>query len=141
MAQFDVHRNASKRTFAEFPYLLEIQSNLFEDSSRVVVIPLVLASAAVDKDSTLNPEFEVEAACVSLFPLDISSMNKNLLGETVATLRTKEKTVMQFRTLHTYRVKKVMQCRSTLCVEWKDRLIITFVGNNCPECEQWLLAQ
>lgn len=58
-----------------------------EDSSRVVVIPLVLASVVTDKDSTLNPQFEVEAACVSLFPLDISSMNKKLLAETVATLR------------------------------------------------------
>jgi toxin CcdB len=87
MTQFDVHRNASEKTFAEFPYLLEIQSNLFEDSSRVVVIPLVLASAVTDKDSTLNPELEVEAVSVSIFPLDISSMNKNLLGETVASLR------------------------------------------------------
>lgn len=87
MAQFDVHRNASKKTFAEFPYLLEIQSNLFEDSSRVVVIPLVLVSAVTDKDSTLNPEFEIEDTCVSLFPLDISSMNNNLLGETVVSLR------------------------------------------------------
>ena len=87
MAQFDVHRNASRKTSHEFPYLLEIQSNLFEDSSRVVVTPLVLTSAVTEQDSTLNPEFEVEAACVSLFPLDISSMNKNSLGETVATLR------------------------------------------------------
>ena len=87
MAQFDVHKNASKKTSPEFPYLLEIHSNLFEDSSRVVVIPLVLASAVSDKDSTFNPEFEVEATCVSLFPLDISSMNKNSLGEKIATLR------------------------------------------------------
>ena len=76
----------SKKTFSEFPYLLEIQSNVFLVSSRVEVIPLVLASAVTDKDSTLNPEFEIEAACVSLFSLDILSMNKNLLGETVATL-------------------------------------------------------
>jgi len=87
MAQFDVHRNASKKTIAEFPYLLEIQSNLFEDSSRVVVIPLVLVSAVTVKDPTLNPEFEIEAVSVSLFPLDISSMNKNLLGVKVVSLR------------------------------------------------------
>ena len=88
MAQFDVHRNASKKTFAQFPYLLEIQSNLFEDSSRVVVIPLVLVSAVTDKDPTLNPKFEIEAVSVSLFPLDIASMDKSLLGETVVSLRT-----------------------------------------------------
>lgn len=87
MAQFDVYKNASEKTDTEFPFLLEIQSNLFEDSSRVVVIPLVLASAVTDKDSILNPEFEIETVLVSLFPLDIASMNKNLLGEKVAYLR------------------------------------------------------
>lgn len=87
MAQFDVYKNASKLTNAEFPYLLEIQSNLFEDSSRVVVIPLVLASAVTDKDLTLNPEFEIKTEFFSLFPLDIASINKNLLGEKAASVR------------------------------------------------------
>lgn len=88
MAQFDVHRNASNKTSVQFPYLLEIQSNLFENSSRVVVIPLVLVSAVTDQDPTLNPKSEIEAVSVSLFPLDVSSMNKSLLGETVVSLRT-----------------------------------------------------
>jgi len=87
MAQFDVHRNTSKTTIAEFPYLLEIQSNLFEDSTRVVVIALVFVSSLTDRDSTLNSEFEVEGACVSLFSLDISSMDKSPLGKTVVSLR------------------------------------------------------
>lgn len=87
MAQFDVHRNASEKTFSDFPYLLEIQSDLFEDSTRVVVLPLILASSLTNKDSTLNPEFDVEASRVVLFPLDISSMNKSLLSNTVTSLR------------------------------------------------------
>lgn len=87
MAQFDVHRNASKKTSAKFPYLLEIQSNVFEDSSRVVVIPLALVSAVTENDSILNPEFKIEATCVLLCPLDISSMNKNQFGEMVISLR------------------------------------------------------
>ena len=84
MAQFDVHRNASKKSSADFPYLLEVQSDLFNESSRVVVVPLILASTLTNKDSTLNPEFDVEASGVALFPLDIASMNKNLLGDTIA---------------------------------------------------------
>ena len=87
MAQFDVHRNASKKTSADFPYLLEVQSNLFNDSTRVVVVPLILASTLTNKDSTLNPEFDIEASGVALFPLDIASMNKNLLGDTIANMR------------------------------------------------------
>ena len=84
MAQFDVHRNASKKSSADFPYLLEVQSDLFNESSRVVVVPLILASTLTNKDSTLNPEFDVEASGVALFPLDIASMNKNLLGDPIA---------------------------------------------------------
>ena len=87
MAQFDVHRNASKKSVADFPYLMELQSNLFEDSTRVVVVPLVPASKIANKDPTLNPEFDIEASSVLLFPLDIASMNKNLLGHRVASLR------------------------------------------------------
>ena len=86
MAQFDVHRNASKKTSAEFPYLLEVQSDLFSDSTRVVVVPLVLASTLGNKDATLNPEFDVEDFTVALFPLDIASMNINILGATIANI-------------------------------------------------------
>ncbi|MFK7997653.1 MAG: CcdB family protein [Granulosicoccus sp.] len=87
IAQFDVHKNASKKTSADFPYLLEIQSDLFEDSSRIVVIPLVHASACSEKDSTLNPEFDINALSVLLFPLDISSMDRSLLGDKITSLR------------------------------------------------------
>ncbi|MEE9334885.1 MAG: CcdB family protein [Granulosicoccaceae bacterium] len=86
MAQFDVHRNTSKKTATEFPYLLEVQSDLFSDSTRAVVIPLVLASTLGNKDSMLNPEFDVESSSVALFPLDIASMNVNFLGDTVANI-------------------------------------------------------
>ena len=86
MAQFDVHRNASKKTSAEFPYLLEVQSDLFSDSTRVVVVPLVYVSTLCNKDATLNPEFDVEESTVALFPLDIASMNIKLLGTKIANI-------------------------------------------------------
>lgn len=41
MAQFDVFENANSRTAKQFPYLLEVQSNLFEDANRAVYIPLI----------------------------------------------------------------------------------------------------
>ena len=41
MAQFDVFANANSKTVKQFPYLLEVQSNLFEDANRAVYIPLV----------------------------------------------------------------------------------------------------
>ena len=38
MAQFDVFANANSRTVKQFPYLLEVQLNLFEDANRAVYI-------------------------------------------------------------------------------------------------------
>lgn len=86
MAQFDVHKNASKKTSSNFPYLLEVQSDLFSDSTRVVIVPMVLASTLAKKDPALNPQFDVEDTSVALFPLDIASMNNNLLGTKVSNL-------------------------------------------------------
>lgn len=86
MAQFDVHKNSSEKTSSEFPFLLVIQSNLFNDSTRVVVVPLVFTSALVNKDPTLNPKFDIEGSSVTLFPLDIASMSKHLLGDKVANI-------------------------------------------------------
>ena len=51
------------------------------------MVPLILASTLTNKDSTLNPEFDVEASGVALFSLDIASMNKKLLGDTIANMR------------------------------------------------------
>ena len=41
MAQFDVPVAASSKTVKQLSYLLEVQSNLFEDANRALYIPLV----------------------------------------------------------------------------------------------------
>lgn len=86
MAQYDVHLNASEHPSATYPYLLEVQSNLFVASSRVVIVPLVSESELSKPDSTLNPEFTIGNDSVFLLPLDISSADKLSLGESVASL-------------------------------------------------------
>lgn len=89
MAQFDVHRNIGKQREA-IPYVVIVQSSLFDSYRRRVVIPLVcrsnLDNAATLVGSSLNPAFMIEGIEVVLHPLEIVSVATDQLGEKVATL-------------------------------------------------------
>lgn len=89
MAQFDVHRNTGKQRDA-IPYVVIVQSSLFDSYRRRVVIPLVrrsnLAPSAVFVDLPLNPVFMVEGVEVILHPLEIVSVATEQLGEKVTSL-------------------------------------------------------
>ena len=89
MAQFDVHRNIGKQREA-IPYVVIVQSSLFDSYRRRVVIPLVrlnnLDNAPALVGSSLNPAFVVEGIDVVLHPLEIVSVASDQLGEKVATL-------------------------------------------------------
>jgi len=89
MAQFDVHRNIGKQREA-IPYVVIVQSSLFDSYRRRVVIPLVrrshLDNAAALVGSSLNPVFSVEGIEVVLHPLETVSVATDQLGEMVTTL-------------------------------------------------------
>ncbi len=89
MAQFDVHRNTGKQREA-IPFVVIVQSSLFDSYRRRVVVPLVrrssLGSAAAQTATPLNPVFTVEGIEVVLHPLEVVSVSTDQLGEKVATL-------------------------------------------------------
>jgi toxin CcdB len=89
MAQFDVHRNSGKQREA-IPFVVVIQSSLYDGYRRRVVIPLALrsslGSASGVADTPLNPVFTVEGLKVVLHPLEIVSVACDQLGEKVASL-------------------------------------------------------
>lgn len=89
MAQFDVHRNTGKQREA-IPYVVVVQSSLFDSYRRRVVIPLVRRSHLDNTSSLagapLNPAFLVEGIEVVLHPLEIVSVAIDQLGEKIATL-------------------------------------------------------
>lgn len=64
MAQFDVHRNTGKQREA-IPYVVVVQSSLFDRYRRRVVIPLdrrgSLDSSSAFVDWPLNPVFTVKS--------------------------------------------------------------------------------
>lgn len=89
MAQFDVHRNIGRQRGA-IPYVVVVQSSLFDRYHRRVVVPLVrldvLDSPAALDGLRVNPVFSVEGVDVVLHPLEIVSVAMAQLGEKVASL-------------------------------------------------------
>ena len=89
MAQFDVHRNIGKQSVT-IPFVVVVQSSLFDTYRRRVVVPLVRRSSldrsAAFIDSPLNPVFTVKGIKVVLHPLEIVSVATEQLGEKVASL-------------------------------------------------------
>jgi toxin CcdB len=86
MAQFDVHRNAGRHRDT-IPYVVVVQSALFDDYRRRVVVPLVKASI-VGKiaNPRFNPTFKIGATKVVLHPLEIVSVAADTLGKPIGSL-------------------------------------------------------
>jgi toxin CcdB len=86
MAQFDVHRNGGKQRDT-IPYVVIVQSGLFDGYRRRVVIPLV-RKIEINQipNPRLNPTFKVKNVAVVLHPLEIVSVANENLGEQVGSL-------------------------------------------------------
>jgi toxin CcdB len=86
MAQFDVHRNSGKHRDA-IPFVVVVQSALFDDYRRRVVVPLVKASI-VGKiaNPRFNPTFKIGTTKVVLHALEIVSVAAETLGQPIASL-------------------------------------------------------
>jgi toxin CcdB len=86
MAQFDVHRNSGGNR-ESIPYVVVVQSALFDDYRRRVVVPLVKASAAGKIfNPRFNPTFKIRRMKVVLHPLEIVSVATDSLGEPISSL-------------------------------------------------------
>lgn len=86
MARFDVHRNGGKQK-ETIPFVVIVQSGLFDGYRRRVVIPLV-RKVAINQipNPRLNPTFKVKNVAVVLHPLEIVSVANENLGERVGSL-------------------------------------------------------
>ena len=86
MAQFDVHRNSGRHR-ERIPFVVIVQSSLYDDYRRRVVVPLVSA-ALLGKvaNPRFNPTFRIEGQPVVLHPLEIVSVATENLGERVDSL-------------------------------------------------------
>jgi len=94
MAQFDVHRNLGKHR-NNIPYVVLVQSSLYDSYRRRVVVPLVRKSV-VGKiaNPRFNPAFKIERLTVVLHPLEVVSVPTDQLGEFVQSLERDGQTIM-----------------------------------------------
>lgn len=86
MAQFDVHRNTGRHR-DDIPYVVLVQSSLYDAYRRRVVVPLVRKSVLGKlANPRFNPTFAIERVSVVLHPLEIVSVATEQLGEFVTSL-------------------------------------------------------
>ncbi|MGF1611563.1 MAG: CcdB family protein [Kiloniellales bacterium] len=93
MAQFDVHRNPSRTSSADYPYLLDVQSDLIGLLATRVVVPLArigLFRPAVH----LYPVFEIEGKAFVMSTSEIAGIAPSALGEHVTSLVTERDTII-----------------------------------------------
>lgn len=86
MAQFDVHRNPGQQRDS-IPYVVLVQSAIFDGYQRRVVIPLVRKShIGAVQHAGFNPSFSIKGESLILHPLEIVSVPAKQLGKPIASL-------------------------------------------------------
>ena len=86
MSQFNVHRNAGRHRNS-IPFVVIVQSSLYDEYRRRVVVPLVdKSSIGKVTNPRLNPTFRINGQSVVLHPLEIVSVANENLGEFVQSL-------------------------------------------------------
>lgn len=88
MAQFHAYQNSNPASRHRFPYLLDIQSDLFDELRTTVVVPLSPAQeVARFTISKLNPALEIEGDTYTAMIQDMAGIDRNQLGPEVYDLR------------------------------------------------------
>lgn len=81
MAQFFAYNNPNPNTRKQYPYLLDIQSNLLSELKTTVVIPLSPANImAPMRISRLNPSVALNDETLLAITQDIAGIGRNQLG-------------------------------------------------------------
>jgi toxin CcdB len=86
VTQFDVYRNPAESAVEEFPYVLEVQSDLLAYLNVRVVVPLVHADVADPPLPGLNPRFWVEDRAVVMATTLIGGLPARTLREPITNL-------------------------------------------------------
>ena len=87
MAQFDVYENKNPETNESIPYLLDVQSDLLDNLTTRVVVPLITVAAMGKAAQYLNPQFKIERTTVIMSTAELAGVNLNALGDRVCSLK------------------------------------------------------
>jgi len=86
MAQFDVHHNPGRHRDS-IPFVVVVQSSLYDSYRRRVVVPLVnKGSIGKVANPRFNPTFRINGQSVVLHPMEMVSVANEDLGDFVESL-------------------------------------------------------
>ncbi|MEX0943540.1 MAG: CcdB family protein [Pseudomonadales bacterium] len=81
MAQFVAYQNSNPASREQFPWLLDIQSNLLDDLLTTIVVPLSPSeSVAHITISKLNPVLDLDGDRFTAMVQDMAGVGRNQLG-------------------------------------------------------------
>lgn len=81
MYQFTAYKNKNSATRQQYPYLLDIQNDLFSDLRTTVVIPLSPTELVTDFTlSKLNPVLMIEGETYTMMSQDMAGITRRQLG-------------------------------------------------------------
>jgi toxin CcdB len=81
MSQFFAFKNPNPATRTQYPYLLDIQSNLLSGLRTTVVIPLTPSKLAAPMSLTrLNPTIVMDGRSFAVMTQEIAGVDRNQLG-------------------------------------------------------------
>jgi toxin CcdB len=87
MAQYDVYVNPQKASSAQFPYVVDIQSDLLDVLATRLVMPLTSMSSNLKLPSRLSPSLQIAGSLFYPVPQLTAPMLAKQLTKPVATLR------------------------------------------------------
>jgi toxin CcdB len=87
MAQLDVYTNPNPATKRTVPYLLDVQSDLLNNLTTRVVVPLISATAMGKTAKYLNPHFAIEETTVIMSTAELAGVTVKSLGDKVCSLK------------------------------------------------------
>ena len=86
--QFDVYRNPSPRMREQYPFIVDIQSDLLGSLATRMVVPLAITQlASGDVPRNLCPVFQVQGLQLMLLPFEAAPLPKSLLKTDVQSLK------------------------------------------------------
>lgn len=95
MAQFVVHRNKNPRSRTAYPFLVNVQSDLFDEMQTRVVIPLTKLAALTKKPvSRLMPTVQFEGEAYILMTPQLAGIAVSDLGSAAGTLAAQRDTIV-----------------------------------------------
>jgi len=81
MSQFYAYKNPNPATRAQYPYLLDIQSDLLSELRTTVVIPLTPSKLAAPMSLTrLNPNIVIDGKSFTVMTQEIAGIDRNQIG-------------------------------------------------------------